>query len=157
MPLTSAVIQTAIELRKHVSFRSILCASVPSFYRRGQSASLWPHVRLGSVISTTTWQMDISCISEPQCAHCHRRTRLLFCLCSDLLTCQHWNTSSASIPHAANIRWAAGTIAEQSRYYFITLPVNSGTHYLMYSRENDSLDAIFRSNLCPFPWTVFMI
>lgn len=110
--------------------------------------------------------MDSSHMSEPQYAHClslsvtqspysqHMcectHTPPIFSMLRNLLACQHrktWKRSSARVHHALNILLAARTIGEQSRHYFKSLPLNSGTHYLIYNHVNDSVHAIYGSSV----------
>lgn len=85
--------------------------------------------------------------------HTHtQHTPPILSVLKNLLPCQHWKTwkrSSARVHHALNIRLAALTIGEQSRYYFITIPVNSGMHYLISNHVNDSVHAIYESSVVP--------
>lgn len=89
------------------------------------------------------------------CAHTHTHTTHtppILAVLRNLLACQHWKTwkrSSARVHHASNIRLAAHTIGEQSRYYFKTIPVNSGMHYLIYNHVNDSVHAIYGLSVVP--------
>lgn len=82
-----------------------------------------------------TWQLDTH-MSEPQYADCLSHSL------RNLLACQLWKTwerSSARVHPALNILLAAHTIGEQSRYYFITIPVKSGMHCLICKQVNDSV------------------
>lgn len=101
------------------------------------------------------WQFEshslhIHSIWNTQNTHTH--TPPILSVLRNLLACQHWKTwkrSSARVHHALNIRLAACAIGEQSRYYFKTIPVNSGTHYLIYNHVNDSVHAIYGSSVVP--------
>lgn len=112
--------------------------------------------------------MDISHISEAQYSNClsasvtqypysqlmctHTHTPPVSSMLRNLLACQQWKTwkrSSARVHHALNVLLAAHTFGEQSRYYFKTIPVNSGMHYLIYNHVNDSTHAISRLIVVP--------
>lgn len=101
--------------------------------------------------------MLIVCLFQSHSLHTHSiceiyttHTPPILSVLRNLLACQHWKIlkrSSARVHHALNIRLAACTNGEQSRYYFITIPVNSGVHYLIYNHVNDSVHKIYGSSV----------
>ena len=154
-----------------IDFTSALCVSVPPFFldketlpqkhRSGLTSQLPQH---------NTWQMDTHMVCATICSlsvclivstltayvlvytHTHTDTHTppILSVLRNLLACQHWKTwkrSSARVHHASNVRLAARTIGEQSRYYFKTQPVNSGMHYLIYNHVNDSVHATYGSSV----------
>ena len=77
----------------------------------------------------------VSCTHTHSCSLCSQKR-------VGLPTLENLERSSAKVHLALNIRLAACSIGEQSRYYYKTIPVNSGRHYFSYHHVNDSVQAI---------------
>lgn len=157
---------------RQIYFTPALCVSVPPFFLEKETLTQWglrdtdqswlhnyPKTILDKwTLTCLSHNMLFVCLFQLHSLHTHSicaRTHtthtppILFVL-RNLLACQHWKTwkrSSARVHHALNVRLATRTLGEQSRYYFKTIPVNSGMHYLIYYHVNDSVHASYGSNV----------